>query len=255
MNKRTVINRFFWVFGAVLLLLSASYGSKKVKSAEISDVKIEIKETEKGSFVNKIEVNDRLNNFYAPSLIDQEKSDLKVSEVDSLLTSSPFIKFSKTYTNVKGELFIEIEQEVPLFRVINKKGSSYYVSTDGRKFPLSAHKAAKVIVATGNIIEEVYPTDSLSTKVLKDLHQIASYLEENDFFKALSGQLYVAENGDIKLITKSEERHDIILGDAQNLESKFDNLYQFYTKVLTVKGWNSYKTINLKFRNQIVAKK
>lgn len=255
MSKSQIINKVMWAAGALLLLLSASYGSKKVKSAEISDVKIEIKETEKGSFVNQIEVNDRLNNFYSPSLIDQSKSDLNVNEIDSLVTSSPFIKRSKTYTNVKGELFIEIDQEVPLFRVINKAGVGYYVSLDGRKFPLSTHKAARVMVATGNISEDIPPTDSLTTNTLKDLYKIALYLEKDEFFKALTGQLYVDKKGDVKLITKSEERHDIIIGDAQDLENKFDNLYQFYTKVLTVKGWNTYKTINLKFKNQIVAKK
>ena len=128
------------------------------------------------------------------------------------------------------------------------------MTRDGLKMPLSRRYAARVPVATGSIDEKPHPIDSFTDTKTADLLAIAQYLDKHAFFKALTGQLFVDGNGDIVLITKAEERHDIILGDATNLEEKFENLLQFYTKVLPIKGWDTYSTINLKFRNQIVAK-
>ncbi len=249
-----MVNKILWLFGVVLVLMGANYGSKKVEQNTITEIEVNIKSTEKGDFITDTDIKDRLNASYAPGLVEQKAKDIDIFKLDSIVESSPFVKQAKSYSNINGNLFIEIEQEIPLLRVLVEKAEGYYISAQGTKLPLSTHKTARVPVATGNISEKVYPLDTLETQTAKDLFQIALYLENNDFFRALTGQLHVEKNGDIVLVTKSEERHDIILGDAQNLESKFDNLYQFYTKVLSVKGWDRYKTINLKFKNQIVAK-
>ena len=43
------------------------------------------------------------------------------------------------------------------------------------------------------------------------------------------------------------------LGDASRLEVKFRNLRWFYREALNKKGWGEYKTINLKYHDQVVA--
>jgi cell division protein FtsQ len=46
--------------------------------------------------------------------------------------------------------------------------------------------------------------------------------------------------------------HKIILGDCSDLEQKFKKLFAFYKDGLNKIGWNTYKTINLKYKNQVV---
>jgi cell division protein FtsQ len=47
----------------------------------------------------------------------------------------------------------------------------------------------------------------------------------------------------------------VVFGSIENYEEKFRNLEAFYKKGLPVSGWNLYKEINLKYKNQIVCTK
>ena len=47
----------------------------------------------------------------------------------------------------------------------------------------------------------------------------------------------------------------ILLGDADSLDNKFRNLYIFYKQALPRAGWGTYRTINIKYANQVVGVK
>ena len=67
-------------------------------------------------------------------------------------------------------------------------------------------------------------------------------------------QIYVDEKNNVELIPRVGN-HNIILGDASDLENKLEKLMIFYKKGLSKTGWNEYSTINLKYKNQIVCTK
>jgi len=46
----------------------------------------------------------------------------------------------------------------------------------------------------------------------------------------------------------------ILFGPMDEIEEKFKKLKLFYKEVLPKKGWNTYSSINLKYKNQIVCK-
>ena len=46
--------------------------------------------------------------------------------------------------------------------------------------------------------------------------------------------------------------YKIVLGEVDQLESKFNNYKAFYQKALKDKTLNNYKSINLKYKNQVV---
>lgn len=242
-------------YGAVLLvlLLVISFAEGNIDAQVVDEISISVEDHEQGSYVHETDIKDMLNSFYPPGIEGNKIQDIEIEQLDSLIQSSPFVRKSKTYTNVQGELFIDIDQQFPILRIINSNNESFYVTREGRKMPLSTRYTARVPIATGYIDEKPFPEDSFNDEKAKELLAIAQYLDKHAFFKALTGQLFANSKGDIVLVTKAEERHDIIIGSAENLEEKFDNLLQFYTKVLSIKGWDKYRTINLKFRNQIVA--
>ena len=47
----------------------------------------------------------------------------------------------------------------------------------------------------------------------------------------------------------------IELGDADNLEEKFENLKLLYLEGFNKIGWNKYERISLKYKNQVVCTK
>jgi cell division protein FtsQ len=60
--------------------------------------------------------------------------------------------------------------------------------------------------------------------------------------------------GDIEMVPRVGNQK-IILGSADSLQTKFRNLLVFYKKAIPKVGWDTYKTINLKYANQIVCEK
>ena len=45
----------------------------------------------------------------------------------------------------------------------------------------------------------------------------------------------------------------ILFGDAENVKQKFDKLKIFYRGVITKVGWSKYSSINLQYKDQVVA--
>ncbi|MBS1689581.1 MAG: hypothetical protein JSS96_12715, partial [Bacteroidetes bacterium] len=45
----------------------------------------------------------------------------------------------------------------------------------------------------------------------------------------------------------------ILLGDTARLAEKFDNLFLFYKNILNRVGWDKYETLDLRFKDQVVA--
>ena len=75
----------------------------------------------------------------------------------------------------------------------------------------------------------------------------------NDFYKSLLTQIDLQKNN-VTLIT-SIKNFEINIGDLNMLETKFENLYSFYERIVKFKGWNYYNKVNLKYVDQIICSK
>ena len=47
----------------------------------------------------------------------------------------------------------------------------------------------------------------------------------------------------------------ILFGNAEDAKEKLENLKTFYQKVMSQMDWHVYKSINLKYKNQVVCSK
>jgi cell division protein FtsQ len=89
--------------------------------------------------------------------------------------------------------------------------------------------------------------------VANELLKIASYVDKQMFWKAQIEQIFVTRDNEFILIPKIGN-HKILLGDANDLEIKFDKLFVFYKEGLSRVGWNKYATIDIRFDKQVVCK-
>jgi cell division protein FtsQ len=83
---------------------------------------------------------------------------------------------------------------------------------------------------------------------------LAAYINSDPFLKSQIIQLYIKENKEIELIPRVGN-HNILLGKINGYEEKFKKLKLFYSEGVKQTGWNNYKEINLKFKDQIVCVK
>lgn len=93
---------------------------------------------------------------------------------------------------------------------------------------------------------------------LLKLINFVKYIEEDPFWQAEIVEIIASEmsNGELQLemIPRSGD-HRILFGTADNVDKKLDKLLSFYRNGLTNIGWDEFRTISVKYDNQIVCSK
>jgi len=195
----------------------------------------------------------------------QEIGQIEVEKIQKILTDNPFVKTASITIGVNGLVKATIRQRNPVVRVIDMKDFQFYIDEEGYLMPLSLEFPARVIIASGKIkpvgkINKDFKNDAEQVQYKKlpaDLQKIyvaAMAVRKDAFCNSLIEQLVLNEAGEIELFPKIGQQ-SIILGDTTQITEKLDNLKVFYTDGMKKTGWNTYKTINLKFRAQIVCTK
>ncbi len=231
----------------VLLFVINGYKKKGV----CKTIKINIENITNNHFIDSILVMDYIN---ANSLVGEMLEKIDAGKIESLLENNPHIKKAEVYKDVDGTLFIQVWQRTAIMRVINSDGDSYYVDDENIKMPLSENYTARVLVCNGNLNEKCTKSDTINSNMLKTCASIAQYVHKSTFWVSAVEQIFVTSDSVPIIITKLGDTK-IIFGDADNLENKFNRLFTFYKQALPKKGWDKYSSIDVSYKNQIVAKK
>lgn len=228
---------------------------------EISCEEIEINFIRKGegALVSEEEVRGMVQALCDSS--GSGASALSTAALEQAIEKIPAVKNAEVYRRINGAVSIEIEQRVPVCRIHELSGTQYYLDETGEPFPISEHYTARVPLVNGNIYE---PYSMRRGKVTTDTMRVISKLDDvaalfncirkDAFRSALVEQVWLAENGDFEIVPKIDD-HLILFGDTTEMEGKFNKLKIFYEEGLNTKGWNTYRTVNLKYKNQIICKK
>ncbi len=142
-----------------------------------------------------------------------------------------------------GSLQIIVTPMIPEFRVLDPRGDSYYVNKDGKKINSNAEFFADVPVVVGQF-KPGFP--------FKKILPVVRYVNGDPELSALVTGIKVNDLNNILLLPRIQG-HVINLGDPSRLAEKRAAILTAYRTVLPARGWNTYDTISVKFRNQIVA--
>jgi cell division protein FtsQ len=251
-NWNFVFKCFAWIFCLVGIVTLMSFVEVKKHSVNCTNIKILIPGAD--NFIEREEIDAILRQSEG-QLIGRKLEDINLHAIEDKIKANPYIALSTVYADMDGVIHIEISQRQPLLRIINAGGQDYYIDRFGLKMPVSPNFTANVLVANGHILEHFGGrVDTLITKMASDLYKTAGYLKKDSLWDAQIEQIFVNDNDDIILIPRVGNQR-IILGDADSLDTKMNNLLTFYKKAMPQVGWDTYKTINIKYTNQIVCEK
>lgn len=251
-NWKSVFKCVAWIACLSGLVVLMSFVGAKKKTVVCTNVKILIPGAD--NFIEREEVDAILKQSQG-TLIGQNLASINLQRIEKNIIANPYIAYATVYADMNGVIQIKVKQRQPVLRMINANGQDYYIDSNGLKMPVSPNFTANVLAANGNIMEHFSgKVDTLITQMAKDLYKVALYVKQDTFFNAQIEQLYVNDKKDIELIPRVGNQR-IILGGADSLETKMRNLLVFYKKALPKVGWNTYKSINVKYTNQIVCER
>lgn len=251
-NWRPVFKCFAWVVCLAGLVVLMSFVAEKKKKLVCTKVKILIPGAD--NFIEREEI-DAILKHNEGTLVGRSLDGINLQQIEQSMIANPYIEYATVFADMNGVIQIEIKQRQPVLRLINAAGQDYYIDSNGLKMPVSPNFTANVLAANGNIMEHFSgKVDTLITKLAVDLYKVALYVKKDTLWDAQIEQLYVNPGKDIEMIPRLGNQR-IILGNADSLETKMKNLRVFYKKAMPKVGWNTYKTINVKYTNQIVCEK
>ena len=252
---------FVWLCLAAYLVFSLGFVRTRYNEQVCVAINVNITDSAKNKFVTQDDVMKVLLEN-GVRILGHPQVAINTVDLENLLSEGPFVKKASVYKTVDGTLNADITQRRPVLRVINQRGQSYYLDSEGIILPVSPDYTSRVLVANGHIAEQlnsgsvrsIFEADAGKNRVFFDLYTLAMFIDSSELWKAQITQIYVNSKFEFEMIPRVGA-HVIKLGNASNYEDKFRKLEAFYRYGLNSMGWNRYREINLKYDNQIVCTK
>jgi cell division protein FtsQ len=247
-QRLAILGSILFVIGLLMTVRDWKLGSALAKETHIN-----IKPVDGNTYIVAEDVKKIIRDSTGQDIENIVLGNLNIRSIEEKLKSNPFVLDAEVYVDARNHIYIEIEQNEPILRVIASTGN-YYISKSGAKIPLSSRDVARVPVATGKIPK--YRADYWKSSVndLTTLYKVANFIHQDDFLRPLIEQIDMANYGNLILVPKLGH-HSIEFGNDERLEEKFRYLKIFYKEALPQHGWEKYKTISLKYRGQVVGVK
>jgi len=222
-------------------------------------IRIEIEKNAEQNLINENDIKQIILSEYK-NIIGSPVDDVNLGLLERKIEMLPSVKNADVYKSIDGILGVKIEQRNPILRIFPEENKGFYIDDEGELMPLSETGTIRVLTANGNI-KDIYDggivkinSDTLISETLKDLYMLAKFINEDKFFKAQFQQIYVNSKTEFELIPTFGNQI-VILGDIYDYKKKLQHLKMFYTEYLRHHEWEKYKTINLKYKKQIVCEK
>lgn len=238
----TKINVIKVFLGLVILGVLVGFSVRKNACRKVESLKVVIEHQKNNYFLNDSIVKNILEED-GHSIMDTPIGNLDVYELEKKINESPYVDTAQVCKDIYGNIRVNIEQKEPIARV-NTARDEFYITTDGKRMPISKVYSAPVIMVAGDVKEADY-------QGLSDLIQFIN--TDNLLKNHIIGIQKVGQRSFNLIVNKGN--YYIELGTLNNFEKKLKNLKLFYDQYLGNVGLDYYKKISIKFINQVVATK
>ena len=142
----------------------------------------------------------------------------------------------------QGNLKVRVVPMMPALRIF-EGDRGYYVNKDGKRMAALPGFHVDVMMVSGRFNDKFRP---------ESLIPIANFIQQDSLLNALTGMI-VANDPENVIIVPRIKGHVINIGDASRLPEKRNAIITAYKNILPYKGWETYDTISVKYRGQIIA--
>ena len=238
---------------AVLFVIVLTSAIKKQNQLVCRNIQVKIDYDSGLAFLTGNEIKDKIDYMCGGSITGKALTGIDFRNIEQTVRKNPFVADAEIFVNQQQEVVVDIIQKRPVLRVINNDGVSYYISEKNERIPLSDNFTSHVAIALGNVA--MHKDTKRDSAVQAALYKLILFVRKDDFLNALVDQVYVLENGELEVIPKIGGQ-TIRFGEVdENMAEKFDRLKIFYNEGLRKVGWDKYKTIDLRYKDQVVCEK
>ncbi|HCC93173.1 MAG TPA: cell division protein FtsQ [Flavobacteriaceae bacterium] len=230
------------IFGVALLIGLISFTVIKNASRTVNKIDVAFVQPVDNYFINDESIREIINRD-GKDILKQSLREVNVKEIEQKVSESPFVDSVQVSKDINGHLRLDIKANSAVARIKTLK-NEFYLTTKGRKMPLSKLNSADVILVSGDVKPNEY----------EDLSKFVQALKADDLLKNHIIAIQKVGQRSFNLIVNTGNYY-IELGTLNNFEQKLHNLKLFYNQYIDFIGTEDYEKLSLKFVNQVVATK
>jgi cell division protein FtsQ len=224
--------------GCIITLLGFTYADKVEK--RITSINISIIDDVDSKFLTVPRVRTHLDAY--GKIIGELEKDVQLEAIHSHLTNIPSVLNVTIFSNLNGELVIELIQRRAQARVHLEQTSDYYIDELGRSMPLDPNYSARVPIIHAENSDEV-----------RHAFSFIKNTENDEFWTSLIDQIIVHPLGELEIVPRIGAR--VFLGSSPDPEELRRNLLTFYRAQIKTGNLKNYSRIDLSYKNQVIAKR
>lgn len=252
--KQSIKNKIqfaLWVIVGVGILVLFVAAFQYRKNENCSNYIIKINSHQQGNFITQDEISELLN--ANGDLKQKQAKRINLALIERVIEKNPWVKNTELYFENNNVLHVDVDQNQAIARLITVNGNSYYLDEFGKRLPVKSNASTRVMVITN------FPSDNIKlaspdSLLLSQVTSLANMISIDSFWNAQIAQINIDFSGKFELIPTIGNQ-SIIFGTIENAKEKFEKLSAFYKSAWVKNGINTYETIDLRFTNQIVAKR
>ena len=241
------------VFGFVLLL-----GRAERRGSRCTGLTIEVRDSSEHRFVTAADVETYLSDEIG-AVKGKDLDSLDLADIEHRLNRGVGILNSEVWLTPDGRLHARIDQRIPVVRFQGPEGG-YYCDAEGYILPLNANaiRVQTVDGALGYSPAEGFsgfPEEGPGKEWLERMLGLIAVIRRSPTWSGNIAQIHVEEgSGELTLILRDRPER-FLFGQPENAEAKFARMEQYFRKVLPQLPEDAaYKTVNVKYKGQIICR-
>ncbi len=182
-------------------------------------------------------------------LNETKLNSIDVQSIEEKLSANPWINKVELFIDANNTINAQVQQHEVVLRVQRTDSSfnGYFLDKDARVIPLSRQYFPLVPIVTS----ERSLKDAQSKK---DLVKLAQFIVADTFWNAVITQINYDKKGEVELVSVIGNA-GIRFGGMEDMEDKFERLFQFYKKGITRINWSNVKELDVRFKKQLVCRR
>ena len=244
--------------GTVVLMVLLGKGSDIARArATCTEVEIAILDSARLSFVTKSDVKavaDKELGVFKGKALDS----INLKKIENAVKRTSAVMGCEAYMTDDGILHLDVTQREPAVRFKTPTGG-YYADERGFIFPLHPTYTSDATVIEGDIplnIPEGFKGEPASREEAAWLGDILGFvrsISSGRTWKGAFSKISVDKDGELVLYpVKGKER--FLFGGPADYEAKLARMERYYTEIAPTKEEGWYKSVNVKYDNQIICK-
>jgi len=232
--------------GCIVLMVGAA---KIENNQTLKGIEVHINNGRKYHFIEQQEVMNKVINNRHIDVAHTPVGKLDIHSMEQIVRTDPWVADAQLYIDNAHTLHMYVTQRIPVARIFDDKGNSYYLDSTLNAMPLTGNYVFYTTVVT-NVPE--LKDDSMSNSLKGQIVSLVRYIEADSFWNAQIAEIMIDSNRNFTLLPVIGNQK-IVIGDTSRMHEKFDNLFTFYKKVSNRIGWDKYDVLDVRFKGQVIA--